>query len=107
MPVLGTAASDEVIDQGELSVGAATVQLTATATPCSKVWVGAPTAVHTVGELNTSIILVGGASGGNASGGVTLATDDHRGFYMLVSDASVLYFTGQTSGDVVEYQILR
>lgn len=96
-----------ISDQGEKSVGAATVQLAATATPCTSVWLGAPTAQHTVGELNTSPILVGKESGGNESGGIPIEADNHKGVLILIDDASKLYLTGFTAGDVVEYQIFR
>lgn len=100
----GTAASFSSIEQGELIVGVATKQLKAVSTPCIAVWFGAPTAQHTSG-VNTTPMLIGGASGGNASGGMTLAADDYKGFIVLCNDASKLYITGFTAADSVEYQI--
>lgn len=105
--MLGVGASFSSIVQGEKVVGSGTVQLVSTSTPCIAVWVGAPTANHTVGETNTGNILVGGASGGNASGGRTLENDDYDGFLVLCADASLLYLTGFNAGDVVEYQIYQ
>lgn len=96
-----------VSSQGELAVGAATVQLTATSDRIRGIWVGAPTASHTVGATNDAIILMGTASGGNASGGIAIATDDHKGFIFPIADPSDIYFTGTAAGDVVEYMILK
>lgn len=103
-----TLASDksmQIIEQDEKEVGAATVQLTTTTTACEYVWVGAPTASHTVGATNDGILLIGNASGGNADGGQVLTTDDHKGFIIPTQDASQLYVTGTAAGDVIEYQI--
>ena len=94
--------------QDSVTVGAATVQLTTTATtaPCVGVWVMAPTASHTVAETNPSIVLVGNASGGNGAGGAALATDNHVGFFYPTTDPTTVYLTGTTAGDTVEYQTL-
>lgn len=102
----GVAASGQIVAQGERTVGAATVQLSATSYPCHAVWVGAPTAVHTKGSANTGNILIGKESGGNASGGQTLTNDNYLGFLIPVSDASLLYLTGFNANDAVEWQAL-
>ena len=101
----GVANSASLHEQGEKSVGAATVQLVSSPLACSFVWVGAPTANHTVGEANTGNILIGKESTGNASGGMVLAATDTKGFLILCNDASKLFLTGFNAGDVVEYQI--
>jgi hypothetical protein len=95
-----------IVGQGEKTVGSGTVQLTATSTPCSRVWIGAPTARHTKAGTNTTPVLVGGSSTSNASGGIPLATDNAAGFWLPVSDASAVYLTGFTAGDAVEYLIV-
>lgn len=91
-----------IIAQGEKAVGAATVQLIANSTACSRVWLGAPTAKHQKGAVNTTIVLVGGS----AAGGIPLDPTNAAGFWFPVTDASMLYFTGFTAGDVVEYLIV-
>jgi hypothetical protein len=96
-----------IIAQGEKAVGAATVQLVATSTPCQRVWIGAPSSRHTKGSANGAPVLVGSSASSNASGGQYLGTDDYAGFWVPVSDASLIYLTGFSAGDVVEYQILR
>lgn len=85
---------------GEKAVGAATVQLTATSTLCTRVWVGAPTANHS-GGVNTGNILVGGADGQV----MTIETTNYLGFFIPVSDASLIWFKGFNAGDVVPYAI--
>lgn len=102
----GVAATGKIVAQGELAVGNATVQFSATSVPCRQVWVGAPTSNHTAGEANTGRILVGKTSGGNASGGRPVETDDYKGFLILVDDLKGLYATGFNSGDVLEYQAI-
>ena len=101
----GLASSYSILSQGELAVGAANVQLTATPTPCGLVWIGAPTANHTVGEANTTDVLIGQDDTSQASGGITLAATNVLGFFIPINDASKLYLEGFTAGDVVEYQI--
>jgi hypothetical protein len=101
----GLASSYDVISKGELAVGAAVVRLTATPTPCALVWIGAPTANHTVGELNTTPILIGDSASSNAAGGMTLEASNHLGFFLPINDASKIYLQGFTAGDVIEYQI--
>lgn len=106
MGASGVSAAGRIVAQGELAVGAATVQFSDTSVPCSQVWVGAPTSNHTVGAANTGRILIGNASGGNASGGRPVETDDYKGFLILVDDLSKLYATGFNAGDVIEYQAI-
>lgn len=96
---------NKIVAQGELAVGAATVQLLAASTPCSCIWLGAPTADHTVGAANTSNVLVGKESGGNKSGGIPVETDNALGFYYPVANANMLFLTGFTAGDRIEYQV--
>lgn len=101
----GVASSAALHEQGERTVGAATVQLVSQSLACAFIWVGAPTANHTVGAANDGNILIGGASGGNASGGMVLEATDTKGFIILCNDPSKVYLTGFNAGDVVEYQI--
>lgn len=100
----GLAGSYGVLSQGELAVGNANVQLTATSTPCAMVWVGAPTSDHT-GGANTGRILVGTNASTQVLGGIPIETTDYKGFFIPIKDASQLYFEGFNAGDVVEYQI--
>lgn len=106
MSVAGVSRSGSIVAQGQLAVGNATVPFSATSVPCSAVWIGAPTASHTVGEVNTGIILVGGNATSNASGGRPVLTDDHKGVLILVDDLSKLHATGTNAGDVLEYQAI-
>lgn len=98
-----------VSTQGELAVGNATVQLTATKTPCSRIWFGAPTAGHTKAGANTARVLVGTGSTGalNKSGGIPLEVDNLVGFFYPIDDASKVFLTGTQAGDVVEFQIFN
>jgi hypothetical protein len=108
----GVAISPNTITQGQLVVhdgaGVTTTQLSSTSIPCSYVLLSAPTAQSTVAALNTGDLKVGGksqADGGNASGGMTLAIADSKGFIFPINDANKVYITGFNSGDVVEYMI--
>lgn len=103
----GVAGNYSTVTQGEKTVGATTVQLVSSETPCMGVWIGAPTTNHTKTAANTGNILVGFNSGGNESGGRTLANDDYTGMLILASDASKIYLTGFNANDVVEYQIYK
>lgn len=100
----GVSRSGRIVAQGQLAVGNATVQFSATAVGCALVWVGAPSANHTKGSQNTGRILIGKESGGNAGGGRPLETTDYAGFLIPVNDLSHLYATGFNANDVVEYQ---
>lgn len=99
-------ASVEQVDQGEKIVGAATVQLIAASSRCHGVLIAASSASNTSG-VNTSNILVGFNPAGNASGGFTLEPTNVAGVLIPISDPSLLYLTGFTEGDSVQYQILR
>lgn len=104
---LAASVAAPVAAQGEKTVGAATVALVATSTPCSRVWIGAPTTAHTKAGPNAAVVLVGSAPGGNASGGVPLDPTNTAGFFYPVSDAAKVYLTGTAAGDAVEYQIFE
>lgn len=97
----------DIVAQGELVVGSGTVRLVAATTACKRVWIGAPTANHTVGAANDGNILIGGNASSNASGGIPLAPTDTAGVWIWVPDAGDIYLTGFNAGDVVEYMIVR
>jgi len=101
----GSAVSVRNFGGGEIVVGNATVRLTATRLPCTRVWIGAPTTNHAVGEANTGNILVGDNANGNVEGGMTLTNANVAGFYLDIDDASKVYFTGFNAGDVVEVRV--
>jgi hypothetical protein len=105
--VLSVSLGNRLVVQGERVVGAATVQLVTASTPCSQIWFGAPTAVNNKGGTNTSTVLIGQNKNTNASGGVYLAAANAAGLYYPCDDASKVYLTGGTAGDVVEYQIFQ
>ena len=91
--------------QGSLAVGSNTARITTSSLPCSRLWVGAPTANHSAGT-NTGRILVGTASGtNNAVGGIPVEADNYAGLFIPCLDASKIYFLGFNAGDCVEYQV--
>lgn len=102
----GAAVTVKNIGGGERLVGSGTVQLTATKTPCTRVWIGAPTSNHRVGAQNTGNILVGGNATSNIEGGIALVNTNYTGFYIDIDDASKVYLTGFNAGDVVEFLVL-
>ena len=108
MPVIGMfGARVEVDSQGAKDVGNNLgVQLTATATQCEFVWISAPSANHTAGA-NTSNILIGTDATDQKTGGVTLVNTDYDGIVFPITDASLIYLDGFTSGDGVEYIIFK
>jgi hypothetical protein len=97
--------ASRIVAQGELAVGSGTVPFSATlSVPCSRVWVGAPSAKHTKGSANTTPILIGkNTTSTNASGGQFLDTTNNVGFFIPIDDLLNLGATGFTAGDVVEY----
>ncbi len=89
-------------------------RITTTSLPCVGVWVGAPTADHTVGEANDGNVLIGHESADGTpvtvttilSGGQTLTETNLVGFLVLIDDASKLRFWAANADDVVEYQVM-
>lgn len=96
-----------LIEMGERTVGSGTVALISDgkSRPCSRVWVGAPSTKHTKAAANTTPLLIGNSSTSNASGGMFLDTADSKGFFIPIEDASLLYVTGFTADDRIEFQI--
>lgn len=92
--------------QGNKTVGNATVQLTSVSTPCDYIRICAPTSDHTAG-VNTSNILIGTDDSTNVAGGVGLAVTNYEGVIYPVRNANLVYLTGFTAGDSVEYQIFK
>ena len=92
--------------QGSKAVGSATVQLTASSTPCDYVRICAPTANHTAGA-NTGHILIGTNSTSNITGGIGLANSNYVGVDYPVRDANLVYLTGFNAGDCVEFQVFK
>lgn len=95
------------IAQGEKTVGNGHVRLVASSTPCSKVWIGAPTGNHTKATTNNNDILIGTDPTSNASGGIQLANDNGKGIVVDCEDAMDVTLTGFSEGDAVEYQIWK
>lgn len=98
-----------VVYQAEIAVGAATVRLTTVDMPCKRVRVSAPTANHTVGEVNTGNIIVGSktTTALNISGGCTLENDNYAGLDYPCANADEVYLTGFNAGDVAEVEVFR
>ena len=83
-------------------------QLSATSQYCQRIPISAPTALNTVGKVNSGNILIkwglsSAPSGGTAqSGGVTLQPTQNGITYILCADPSLVWIYG-TSGDAVEW----
>lgn len=96
---------------GELAVGAATVQLTALLSPiptsCLRVKIMAPRSSHPVGAANTSdvLVVISTASPANGAGGEAIASDGTRDQYFHVDDPRKIWLIGSHAGDKVEYRI--
>ena len=107
--------SSAIVAQGQKTVGdtsggggaGAPVALVSVPTPCSKVWIGAPTASHTKGGTNTGNILIGNAATHTLmkSGAMCLKNSDYAGITLLVTDASTIKLAGFNADDAVEYMI--
>jgi len=100
----GGASAPASITAGEKTVASAATPepLVGSATPCRRVWVGAPVAQASGAAENTRCVLIGGSGGQQ----MPLMPSNFEGFFLDIDDAQKLYAKVGADGEKVRYAIL-